>query len=270
MRKPGDPTISTDVESGETFLGRWSRRKRSGGAGTGADELPLPTSEQDPDQRPQHEQSPAVQAEPAAPVPACAEDAESVPVLTDADMPPLDSIADDGDYSGFMSPGVSEGLRNKALRRLFMSAQFNVLDGLDDYDDDFTTYEALGDIVTADMRHRVEMEAEKAARETEMRRLPHDESGQQVLGDDQGVGQGSIEQETREQGTDDEHADGVQSGDADSIEAHESDVREPVVSDTRVIASSPGEPAAHDERTVVEKHPLPATPGTARSDGEDV
>jgi hypothetical protein len=270
MRKPGDPTISTDVESGETLLGRWSRRKRSGAAGTGADELPLPPAEQDPDQRPEHEQSSAVQAEPTASVPACAEDAGSVPVLTDADMPPLDSIAADGDYSGFMSPGVSEGLRNKALRRLFMSAQFNVLDGLDDYDDDFTTYEALGDIVTADMRHRVEMEAEKAARETEVRGLPPHESGRQALGVDQGVGQESSEQDTRERGTDDEHVDGVQTGDADTIEAHESDVREPVVSDTRVIANSPGEPAAHDDRTVVEKHLLSATPGTARSDGEDV
>jgi len=67
-------------------------------------------------------------------------------------------------YSGFLSPGVSEGLRRRALRKLFMSAVFNVRDGLDDYDEDFTNFEALGDIVTSDMRHQAEAEAERARR----------------------------------------------------------------------------------------------------------
>ena len=43
-----------------------------------------------------------------------------------------------------------------------MSAVFNVRDGLDDYDEDFTSFEALGDIVTSDMKHQAEMEAERA------------------------------------------------------------------------------------------------------------
>ena len=83
-------------------------------------------------------------------------------ILTDEDMPPLDSLDEGSDYSGFLSPGVSEGLRRRALRKLFMSAVFNVPDGLDDYDDDFTSFQALGDIVTSDMRHQAEMEAERA------------------------------------------------------------------------------------------------------------
>ena len=83
-------------------------------------------------------------------------------VLTDEDMPPLDSLEEGSDYSGFLSPGVSEGLRRRALRKLFTSAVFNVPDGLDDYDDDFTSFQALGDIVTSDMKHQAEMEAERA------------------------------------------------------------------------------------------------------------
>lgn len=83
-------------------------------------------------------------------------------VLTDEDMPSLDSLHEGSDYSGFLSPGVSEGLRRRALRKLFMSAVFNVPDGLDDYDDDFTSFQALGDIVTSDMKHQAEMEAERA------------------------------------------------------------------------------------------------------------
>lgn len=89
-----------------------------------------------------------------------AAEAEKVP--SDEDMPPLDSLDEDSDYSGFLSPGVSEALRRRALRKLFMSAVFNIPDGLDDYDDDFTSFQALGDIVTSDMRHQAEMEAERA------------------------------------------------------------------------------------------------------------
>ena len=89
-------------------------------------------------------------------------DAVEEKILTDEDMPPLDSLDEGSDYSGFLSPGVSEGLRRRALRKLFTSAVFNVPDGLDDYDDDFTSFQALGDIVTSDMKHQAEMEAERA------------------------------------------------------------------------------------------------------------
>ena len=85
-------------------------------------------------------------------------------VLTDEDMPPLESLDENSDYSGFLSSGVSESLRRRALRKLFSSAVFNIPDGLDDYDDDFTSFAALGDIVTSDMKHQAEMEAERAKR----------------------------------------------------------------------------------------------------------
>jgi len=80
---------------------------------------------------------------------------------TDADMPPLESLTLDSDYRGFLSPRVSETLRRQALRKLFHSPVFNVRDGLDDYDEEFTAFAELGDIVTADMRHQLEMEAQR-------------------------------------------------------------------------------------------------------------
>jgi hypothetical protein len=82
---------------------------------------------------------------------------ESLPQpLTDADMPPLDGLRYDDDWSGFLSPGVSDELRGEALRRLFSSPELNVTDGLDSYSGDYTSFEALGDAITADMRHRIE------------------------------------------------------------------------------------------------------------------
>jgi len=78
--------------------------------------------------------------------------------LTDADMPPIESLHPDSDYSGFLSPQVSEKVRRAALRKLFQSPQFNICDGLDDYAGDFRNFLPLGDIVTADMRYHLERE----------------------------------------------------------------------------------------------------------------
>ena len=89
---------------------------------------------------------------------------ESPPSRTDEDLPAVESLGADDNYGDFLSPKVSEKLRKVALRKLFHGAGFNIRDGLDDYDEDFTYFEPLGDIVTADMRHREEM-LERKARE---------------------------------------------------------------------------------------------------------
>ena len=92
-----------------------------------------------------------------------AEAAGKEPVLTDADMPDIDELTEASDFSGFMSPGVSDELRNLALRKLFNAPSFNIRDGLDEYDEDYTSFEKLGDIVTSDMKHQLEMQAQKSA-----------------------------------------------------------------------------------------------------------
>ena len=153
-----DRGVSTETPSAfdaEGPLRRWARRKREAAREKEA-------ADEAPGRGPSRALSDAVQdaREPAgdAPAPAPVEEED----LTDEDMPPLDSLDENSDYSGFLSPGVSEGLRRRALRKLFMSAVFNVRDGLDDYDEDFTSFEALGDMVTSDMRHQAEAESERA------------------------------------------------------------------------------------------------------------
>ena len=86
-------------------------------------------------------------------------------MLTDADMPDIDTLTADSEFSDFFSPGVSEALRKTALRKLFLSEVFNVRDGLDEYDGDYTQFEKLGEIVTSDMQHQLEMEARRKARQ---------------------------------------------------------------------------------------------------------
>lgn len=99
---------------------------------------------------------------------------ESVPELTDQDMPPLDSLGADSDFSPFLSPKVSEALRRLALRKLFHGDAFNVCDGLDDYAEDFTRFSGLGDLLTADMKHQLQRLLDEEAMEAEAQTSPVD------------------------------------------------------------------------------------------------
>lgn len=130
-----------------SFLDRWSRRKLQ--ARDGRTERPD-------------------DAAPEAPAPvADATTAEAVPApreLTDEDMPALESLHQDADVSMFFSAKVSPQLRRQALRRLFHTPKFNIRDGLDDFDEDYTYFAPLGDTVTADMRYMKDV-AERRARE---------------------------------------------------------------------------------------------------------
>ena len=118
----------------EPFLQRWSRLKADSTVAA-VPKAPAPLPE-----------------EAAAGHPTEAAEPESLPP-GDEDMPPIESLDADSDFSGFMSPRVSATLRKQALRKLFRSAKFNVISDMDDYIDDYRNFPALGDIVTADMKH---------------------------------------------------------------------------------------------------------------------
>jgi hypothetical protein len=109
------------------------------------------------------------QAQPESnPPPAAPATSEAAPPAERiVELPDLDLMGQDSDYSAFLAPGVDLSLRRRALRKLFASPKFNVFDGLDTYRDDFTSFPALGDIVTADMRHQVERLARKALQNLE-------------------------------------------------------------------------------------------------------
>ena len=127
---------------GESVLSRWSRRKHE----TTQESLNI-----------EQASAPEVGASPLEPV---AEEIEAPP-LTDADMPDIETLTEESDFSGFMSSGVSDELRNLALRKLFRAPVFNIRDGLDEYDEDYTSFEKLGDIVTCDMKHQMEIQEQK-------------------------------------------------------------------------------------------------------------
>ena len=120
----------------ENALQRWSRRKHEAEEEIDSHEL---------------ENKQALNSEPEP----------EKPALTDADMPPIESLDENSDYAGFLSPEVSEELRKLALQKLFHMPTFNVRDGMDDYDGDYTEFAELGSLVTADMKHIAEVEAKR-------------------------------------------------------------------------------------------------------------
>jgi hypothetical protein len=82
--------------------------------------------------------------------------------LKDEDMPDIASLNENSDYSQFMSINVSEALRKIALRKLFQGKTYNIRDGLDEYDGDYTSFEKLDPgTITADMKYQQELAAEK-------------------------------------------------------------------------------------------------------------
>ena len=172
-----DRDVSTEAPTpldAEGPLRRWARRRREVAREmqANAEARPRDMPEQAPDVR---------QSAGDSPGPTAVEER----TLTDEDMPSLDMLDEDSDYSGFLSPGVSEALRRRALRKLFSSAVFNVPDGLDDYDDDFTSFAALGDIVTSDMKHKAEVEAERARQaRSDTEPAPEIEDGSSPVEDD--------------------------------------------------------------------------------------
>lgn len=59
---------------------------------------------------------------------------------TPADLPDIESLDRDSDFSVFLKDGVPEELRRLALRKLWQTDPvFAVIDGLDDYDEDYRT-----------------------------------------------------------------------------------------------------------------------------------
>lgn len=110
-----------DARDGDAgFLGRWSERKLKARA--------------EPDQEPAVEDAPdaGLPAEPGEPK-------SEAEVLEELGLPDPDTLVKGDDFSLFMKKAVPSALRNRALRRLWLTDPVLAnLDGLNDYEQDFT------------------------------------------------------------------------------------------------------------------------------------
>ncbi len=132
------------MSDGESVFARWSRRKLEAKAEAAGVAPREPVSEQ-----------PAPQA-PAAPA------AAPVPQELEGGVTP--------EYREFFDPRVEETLRRSALRKLFSDPQFNVMDGLDTYIDDYSKPDPIPEAMLRRLNQAKELslfdEEDKASGET--------------------------------------------------------------------------------------------------------
>ncbi|MEM7239441.1 MAG: DUF3306 domain-containing protein, partial [Pseudomonadota bacterium] len=103
------------------FLNRWSRRKLQQADETAAEGTPAPKLAEDEGGD------------------TLAEARDEGEILEELDLPDPDTLSAGDDFSGFMAKAVPERLRNRALRKLWLTNPVLAnLDELVDYGDDFT------------------------------------------------------------------------------------------------------------------------------------
>lgn len=124
----------------ENFLSRWSKRKLEVRAQEKlSEEAPLaqakaPLASINPESETQATEL-AAASNPAQPV-----HQPELPLPTEAD---LLAVKQGGDIRAFMVDKVSTELKNKAFKALFSRPEFNVMDGLDIYIDDYNKFTPL-------------------------------------------------------------------------------------------------------------------------------
>jgi len=115
------------------FLSRWSQRKADARDGRLDEDADVESAALEPGEEVgTGGPSPQVGAEDGA-------DAEELAVPEELRGIDIDSLGYDADFTVFMKAGVPEALRRKALRRLWRTNPvLACLDGLNDYEEDFT------------------------------------------------------------------------------------------------------------------------------------
>jgi hypothetical protein len=98
-------------ESKEAFLHRWSRRKHE--------------AEKEKEQLPAAEEKPPAQ------------------------LPPVDELTPESDFTGFMHPKVEDALRRVALKKLFNDPHFNIPDPFEPYSGDWNVGEPISNELLA-------------------------------------------------------------------------------------------------------------------------
>ena len=122
-------------DSGDGFLSRWSRRKTALRVGQPvAEPLAPPVMPPTMAEPVRAELVDAPPATPVAPSPEPARTADEKPAPTLDDVAKL-AVGDD--VKRFIAPDVEPAVRNAALKKLFAEPNFNVMDGLDTYIDDY-------------------------------------------------------------------------------------------------------------------------------------
>src|SRR5688500_4345129 len=82
---------------------------------------------------------------------------QSSPPATSAqakpDLPPVDSLTFESDFTAYLTANVEESVKRAALKKLLHDPRFNVMDGLDTYIDDYTKNEGISEEMLKTLDH---------------------------------------------------------------------------------------------------------------------
>lgn len=178
----------------EKFISRWAKRKAESRAGTLVEETDV-----------QEVTAEAGETQTAALTQGEA-DVEELPEDHPAAGIDIESLNADSDFSVFMHEKVPQAIRRRALRKLWFSDPiFSTLDGLNDYDEDFTdaatVVEGLKAAYDEAVERRDKREAEEAAK-AEAKRVSEAES--EEPSEEDGASEGEAAGTEAETGPEDE------------------------------------------------------------------
>ena len=130
--------IDDKTSTERSFLRRWSQRKLAAARETSA---PVNAAAATP--------APATQA----PATTAALPPTSAAPAIASELPSLESLTFESDFSAFLQPSVDPALKRAALRKLFADPRFNVMDGLDVYIDDYNKFEPIPPEIVKQLAH---------------------------------------------------------------------------------------------------------------------
>lgn len=81
----------------------------------------------------------------------------TAPPAAPVELPPIESLNLDSDFTVFLRPEVDETLKRAALKQLFRDPRFNVMDGLDTYIDDYTKADPIPPDMLAELLKRFDV-----------------------------------------------------------------------------------------------------------------
>lgn len=191
------------MSSDEGGLRRWARRKAEAKSGRGS---AAPALEEDAGK-------PPVQADGHDEIPSAGGD-QTAPEQEQPDLPDIESLTQESDFTVFMKEGVSPALRNLALRKLWSSDPlFNVIDEMVEYGEDYTKLGVAAegiksawrpgkgyarDDIAAERQDMAEPDgpAGKSGEDLEAEQHPSASKGDEIAADEDGENEDSISSET--------------------------------------------------------------------------
>ena len=114
---------------------------------------------------------------------------EKQPEAPVPELPPVEKLTPDSDFSGFMHPKVDDALRRVALKTLFRDPRFNVPDPFEAYSGDWTGGEPISEEMLATLNQARTLLFKKEESKEQMKEheqpAPQDESVAEKPKDDE-------------------------------------------------------------------------------------